>query len=151
MSRELNKQLIALHNKIYDVVSKNIENSELYIPSWEARIGEHVETAIGDYLASLIDNEAVIGQLAKKATKQIVAQHKEKERAQRADHRKNLKLWNVTKGEIPCLNQCGTVFHKTEDEVLNGSVNIVCAQCYEANGASKIFETKTIYDIFGIK
>jgi hypothetical protein len=114
-----------------------------------------IEDNINAYIQEILTNEKLRKKIVNSVSKTILQKHKERKKQIKAEIARDKKLWKATKGKIPCLLECGYHNVKTENEVLEGSNNFVCADCSKkmVNNSAlfKIFNEKNIYGMFSIE
>lgn len=144
---------------LYEGVGKKLEDKlydrELY------NLGGYdiTRNVLHEFIEDILKDEKMKVKLVNKASKAILDKHKENEKKRKVLLAKNTKLWNITKGKIPCLNECGYHDQMSKDEVLyNRSNNFICSECCRKlesedkyYGVSKVFDTKNVYQIYNIK
>lgn len=111
---------------------------------------------IAEFLNTALTNDKMIESIANKVAKDIINKAKEENKREKIIDAKNAKLWKITNGKIPCLNECGYHDIRSKSDVLNGSNSFICAKCsIELKETSKdafmIFNTKNIYKLCNIE
>jgi hypothetical protein len=154
MENILYKVKESLKETVYAKLGDELYDNQIY----NLGINQITEDAIETYLMDLLENEKAKQKMVNAISKQILQKNKDKLVKQKIELAKSTKLWNITKGKIPCLCECGYVDTKTENEVLYESNNFICASCCKElekdddhSATTKVFQTKNIYSIFNIK
>jgi hypothetical protein len=142
--KKLNEIIYKVKENCYETLSYEVRQYN-YIP-------EIIETVIEDFLSK----EKALK--ADNITKEVInisnRKYKEHLKIENEQKKKALKLYNITKGKIPCINQCGYTRQQTKEETLESSNTFLCpACCKEADEKGNIWDLfkKDIYETMGVK
>lgn len=156
--KELQDVFYEVAKSLSDAVNKHLEED---LSSYEiSKLGgsDIVKEVLAGFLEGMMTDEKLKSKMVKEISKCVMNTHKQKEKEHKAQFTKDTKLFKLSGGRIPCLNQCGFHRIKTKSEVLNGSNNFVCSDCTKKiedetgdwTKAHQIFQKTNVYKIFGI-
>jgi len=153
------KALENLYSKLYDITDDYLGNEFYYDDRRGINISNHIDNTVSDFIDSLLENETFKNKLVKQVKKLAVEEIKKRKKAEKNSKRKNRELWKITKGNIPCICNCGFVRKETKDQVMNGYNTYACKECSEkaqkeGKSISNLFSEQkydSIYKLFGIK
>jgi hypothetical protein len=145
----------SIREDVYKKLEDVLYESQLY----NLGVYDITKEAVTEYLKNIMTDEKLKQKFVSGISKTLIQKQKEKNKKEKIQLAKNTKLWNITKGKIPCLNECGFTRTATKDEVLyESSNNFICGNCVKelekdgnTSGTSKIFDTIDVYSIFNIK
>jgi|GEM_PF-3084346 len=154
-----------LSNMIYEAVNKMTheiyssaknELAEKNYTGFELNIWDHVEKVVASYILVLIHTESVMNKLVKQVVKAVINEQIQRDREIKHQRKLNQKLWQLTKGKIPCLCLCGHYTQRTKQEVLESSNTYLCPECSKkAEAEDKVMdvfkEKGSIHKVLGIE
>lgn len=153
----MNKITEALHEVRSALVEGVYEELDEKHDMYRARayalgVYDATDELIMSVLRKLVDDPKALAKAVGAVSRKVMAKNKDNERAQKAEYDRNLKLWKISKGAIPCLNKCGYTETRSKDEVLNGSNNFICAKCSTTlkDDTWKVFRENSVFRMFGI-
>lgn len=141
----------SLREDVYKHLEDDLYESEIY----QLGVYDITEDTVIAYIKGILTVEKTKQKLVNNISKAILQKHKQQEKERRVRRTKNMKLWKITKGKIPCLSECGYYQTKSKEEVLSGGHNFICPNCSKEleNDTSelfKLFDSKNVYSIYNI-
>ena len=97
-----------------------------------------------------------MNKLVKQVVKAVINEQIQRDREIKHQRKLNQKLWQLTKGKIPCLCLCGHYTQRTKQEVLESSNTYLCPECSKkAEAEDKVMdvfkEKGSIHKVLGIE
>lgn len=156
--RDFENVFYEVKNAIRAEAENKLENGAHWIyPNEAYRLGisDIAQDVLVEALEKILDDEKMKSKLTNEISRRVTKKYKEREARLRAEEKKNLQLWKITGGSIPCLNECGFHRNQTKESVLEGFNTFICKDCtekLEAEGKSThILFNKSVYQLFNIK
>ena len=151
--RKCEDQLYKTLGSLKDLVGENLEDKMSYGDASRLGLSNFADEVLIEYLKVALEDPKTKAKLAKQISTKVLQQAKQEDQERKAFRAKNTKLWNVTKGKIPCICGCGYTQQQTKEETLESSNKYICKDCsikIEQEGTSLwTFFDKNIYEICG--
>lgn len=141
---------------LYEDVSERLKEENFYYSSQIYNLGTYdiTKEAVDEYIKNILTDEKMRKKFVNGITKSVLEKNKKKEAARKAEIARSNKLFQATKGKIPCLMECGYVQIKTKEEVQRSSNNFICSGCCLNHGddiVHRVIDKKNIYKMFNIQ
>ena len=131
------KQVI--YEKIYDKLEETLWRDDMR----SLKIDEIIEEQIEE----LFNNSEVIQKIVKATQKQVIKKHKEltkrRKESDKEEKEQKERLWKVSKGIIPCIQNCGNTRKYKKDE-LGYRMKWICPECDKKAKENNI----NVFDLF---
>lgn len=154
MENQCGKQLNETFSKLRELVEEKSKNVLGEYTLSRLAVSHVIDQTLADFLLEILNDEKIKRKLVNKASKALINTKKEREQAERARYKKNLKLWSITKGQIPCINGCGYLRQQTKEQVHEGFNTFLCKDCTDKLEKEniRIWDIKkTVYQVLGIE
>lgn len=128
---------------IYEKVNNKLEEIVWYDDVRHLEIDEIIEKQIEE----LLNKPEIIEKLIKATHKEAMKKHKEltkrRKESDREEKEQKDRLWNATKGIIPCIQNCGNTKKYKKDE-LGYKMKWICPECDKQAKENNI----NVFDLF---
>lgn len=147
-------QLYKTLGGLKDAVGESLEDRMSYGDASHLGLSYFADEALVSYLKAILEDPKTKAKLVRQVRSKILHAEKVEDQIRKAHRAKNLKVWNITKGKIPCIRQCGYYQQQTKEETLKGSNMFACKECSakaeKEDSVSKLF-SRNIFSILGIE